>query len=179
MQKLVLIGIDPGIRDTALVAMTINVPGRTVTTRTRVWSNVVTRNQGTFHVSEDFLRDLRAFVDMCILGYQVKFMGVEGYRQRGRDIRQDQGMLALIQAIRHTLPSSVVIDNTGIKKIVTEDMLKLFRLNRFQERTYHADLKSAARVALKLGIQKEQVNEVLSDFVRDNLGENQWRFSLM
>ena len=82
-------------------------------------------------------------------------------------------MTNLVQTINGAVNTCFIVDNTGIKNVVTEPMLKLFQVNRFPS-TYHADLKSAARVALKIGIANAITNELLSSFVRDNLGENKW-----
>jgi hypothetical protein len=53
-------------------------------------------------------------------------------------------------------------------------MLKLFGCQRFTG-TNHADLKSAARVALKGGIDIPPLNKQLADYVRDNLNGTPWQ----
>ena len=80
-------------------------------------------------------------------------------------------MQVLIHDTNETLKPSRVVDNTGIKLVVKEDLLKMFHVSRFP-RTNHADLKSAARVALKTGIYS--VNELMSDYVLDHLEGRQW-----
>ena len=89
---------------------------------------------------------------------------------------QDQRMGDLIQTINRWLPQSTIVDNTGIKKVVKQGLLEMMHLDRFKRGGNHADLKSAARVALVLGIKNEDINLLLSDFVADNLDGRSWSF---
>ena len=163
---MILVGIDPGIVDTAAVKLTFNFEQETWSLRTRVWSNVTERlGLNDVHVQQEFLDDLRAFCETAPF--------IEGFRQRGRDTLQDQRMLALIRELKQGLKGSTIVDNTGIRKIVTEPMMKLFEVSRFPG-TNHADLKSAARVALAGGIKSEELNPLLARFVTQRLLENKW-----
>ena len=72
---------------------------------------------------------------------------------------------------------STVVDNTGVKKVVKEPLLKLLKANRWPG-TNHADLKSAARIALKGMMQNEDYNRYLSNVIHQHfvLGL-EWEFS--
>lgn len=167
---MILIGIDPGIVDTAAVRIELDLTMYTWSVKPRVWHNVTTRvGQNNIKVSQTFLDELQYF---C---YEkpAAHVYVEGFRQRGRDTKSDARMLKLVDEIKRTTRGRVV-DNTGIKKIVTEPMLKLFQANRF-EYTNHSDLKSAARVALAGGIKDEDLNPLLAQFVVDNLEGSPWQ----
>jgi hypothetical protein len=174
--QVTLIGIDPGIRDTGIVSIHLDTIREKWHVTTQVWNDVTHQERLTQTISPDFLDEITAFVDHENMENKATFVGIEGYRQRGNDVRQDQRMLALVNAIHDTLKGSHIVDNTGIKNVVTEPMLKLFKVDKFHK-TFHADLKSAARVALKLGINNEVLNRVLSDFVRDNLNGTPWQSS--
>ena len=172
--QLTLIGIDPGIVDTGVISIRLDTIREQWNITTQVWTNVTRRDKQALVIDSDFLDELTAFVYHEEMENKATFTGIEGYRPRGRDMRLDQNMQGLVQSIHGTIKGSVIVDNTGIKNVVKEPMLKLFRVNKFPS-THHADLKSAARVALKLGINNEFLNRILSDFVRDNLnGSSPW-----
>jgi predicted ATPase len=178
--QLTLIGIDPGIVDSGAVAVTLDFEKRTVYITTKLWSYVTERsktNKQKIIVSEKFLDELREFAQW--LRRDTKgpvFVGIEGYRPRGFNIDQDARMTDLVQTINRNLPQSKVVDNTGIKKVVKQGLLDMMNLSRFKRGGNHSDLKSAARVALVLGIKNEGMNALLSDFVRDNLDGLSWSF---
>lgn len=174
MNRLSLIGIDPGIVDTGATCLRLDFERKTFRVRARAWTQVTSKNGWTIDVSHNFLDELAGFVQEEREEALV-FVGIEGYRERGYNSSQDQKMIHLIQVINETLPGSVIIDNTGIKKIVTNSTMKLFGMERFEHGGNHADLKSAGRVALRLGISMDPVNTLLSDFMHDNLiGGRPW-----
>lgn len=176
MTKVTLIGIDPGIVDTGVVALRLDSQERTWSVKFHFWHVVTyrdTNNRSVIRLNNHFQDGLRAFVEHEEALAPV-FVGVEGYRQRGNNMRQDQDMLYMVQAIHKLVPGSQIIDNTGIKNVVTRDMLKLFGVARFNVATNHADLVSAARVALKLGIGITPINEILYGFVVDNVEGTSW-----
>lgn len=168
-----LIGIDPGIVDTGAVCISMDVEERQWTVLTDVYSNVTSRDGFQVIVDTHFLDDLAAFTQDNTQG--LTLIGIEGYRQRGKNQRQDQAMLHLVQTLRATVPGSVIVDNTGIKKTVTQKALELFRAHRFKS-TNHADLKSAARVALLVGLKHEEVNMAIAGFMTDQLGGRPWEY---
>ncbi|UXE04097.1 RuvC-like resolvase [Microbacterium phage Fullmetal] len=174
--KLTLLGVDPGVRDTGAVALVIDPSTRQLEVVTRVWNGVIQRDGFSVSIDEAFLLDLARF-ERGLRGDGPVLSGVEGYRPRGKNSRQDEEMTQLVQNVRATLPHCRIIDNTGIKDVVTQDLLQLFWVSRFKQTTNHADLKSAARVALKIGIDGEATNILLSDYVRDNVfggADKQW-----
>jgi hypothetical protein len=173
MTQLTLIGVDPGIVDTGVVSIKLDSLRETLQVTTQVWSDVTEKNGHGINVDSFFLDDLAGFVQHEEAENSATFTFVEGYRPRGRDMIQDRKMSILVQTINHTLKGSKIVDNTGIKKVVTEPLLKLFGCSRFVG-THHADLKSAARVALKGGIDITPLNRILSDYVRDNLNGTSW-----
>ena len=169
---MILLGVDPGIVDTAAVKISLDMDARKWSVQTRVWHNVTARlGQNNIEVDPHFVMGLSefAFVDPAVQVF------IEGYRQRGRDTKQDARMLKLVDEIKRSIRSSEIVDNAGIKKIVTEPMLKLFNVSRF-EYTNHSDLKSAARVALAGGIKRPILNYNLAMFVRDNLRGQSWQY---
>ena len=172
--KLTLIGIDPGIRDTACVVIKLNTQTKKWRVQGYVWHDVTSRNGRSIDIDQKFLDQLEmtALRETRLNG--ATFVGIEGYRQRGKDQAQDQNMITLVQEIQHRIKGSTIVDNTGIKKIVSNDLLKLFQAYHFGVKTNHGDLTSAARVALALGIKTDALNEILSEFVDDNIYGEAW-----
>ena len=175
MTKLSLGGIDPGIKDTGAVALRIDTAAREWSIRHKVWSDVTSRaaaNSRVILIDPTFESELAEFFAIEE-SWGPNFVGVEGYRQRGNNVRQDQDMLHMVQSIHKMIPGSTIVDNTGIRNVVTQDLLKLFQMRRFPA-TNHADLVSASRVALKVGISVPVLNEVLYNFVLDNAEGEPW-----
>ena len=101
---------------------------------------------------------------------------IEGYRPRSH-FSTDARMVAAVSELRKALPGSKVLDNTGVKKIVTPALIRLLQSDRWSISTHHDDLTSAARIAV-LGMMKDpELNMVLADFVRDSIHNSPWAIS--
>ena len=168
--KITLIGIDPGIVDTGLVALTLDVEAKTLDIQHRVWSNVTRRAGTSILVEGEFLNELVLFIK-SLSG--VPFIYIEGFRNRGRDMHQDQKMTVLVHQIQAVLKTSHIVDNTGVKKVVKEGLLNLMHISRWPK-TNHADLKSAARIALKGAIENTTLNQMVATYVQDTLKGHLW-----
>lgn len=168
--KFTLIGIDPGVKDTGLVVIRLDVEERTIGIKPHVFEDVTKIYKGTFDIKPSYLDDISQIVQNEEAENPRTYKWIEGYMPRGYNVRQDQAMTNLVDATNHTLPGSVVVDNRGVKNIVTEDTMKLFHVARFNKGTNHADLKSAARIALRGGIDRpDDVNPVLAQYMIDHL----------
>ena len=62
------------------------------------------------------------------------------------------------------LPSAKIINNSGVKSIVTKELLQLLDLYDWPT-THHNDLRSAARIALLAMLRDERANNRLAEFV--------------
>ena len=175
MKKALLIGVDPGIVDTALAWLYLNKGAREFVSRYKVWRDVTftVKGKGTT-VHSGFLAELQQVVVKAHKQGVPVYVFIEGYRNRGLDMRQDQKMTVLISAIRQAVPESVVIDNTGVKNVVTEEVLRLLGLHRNEVKTNHADIKSARRIALKGAYQDPELNTLVADLVFDRLTGEAW-----
>jgi len=171
--QLNLIGGDPGLVDTAATAILLDFDAKTIEVQTQVWSRVVkTSPKGwAIEVKQSFMLELNQF---CMNRPGLTLRAVENYRPRGRNMKQDQQMTEMVQVCAEAM-SGTIVDNTGIKKIVKEPLLKMFHCARFAS-TNHADSKSAARVALRRGIENVAINMLLADYVRDHLEDRPWLF---
>lgn len=97
---------------------------------------------------------------------------VEGYRPR-QNLTPDRKMQEGVAAIR-AATGGKVLDNMGVKKIITPDLMKVFGVWTFSTTTHHQDLRSAARIALLGAVKDDQLNPIIADIVRDYLDGNPW-----
>lgn len=173
--KLILQGIDPGIVDTGMVSMVFDFSAKTLTNTGRTWTGVATRRGHSLHVSPVFLTQILKVTegDNPKKGDYSRYTYIEGFRNRGRDSHQDQTMTVLVQSIQRQLAGSRVIDNTGIRKVVTRDLLQLFEVSRWP-RTNHSDLLSASRVALKGALEDPELNQLIASVVMEQHERETW-----
>lgn len=169
--KVTLIGVDPGVVDTALAVLRLDTESKTYNVHSRVWTGVSRMEKQKFIIQQAFLQRLGEETRRWGTG-DVVVRAVEGYRNRGNNMRQDQQMSAMVEACSKAIKGSTIVDNTGVKNVVKPGLMKLFNFG-FQ-RTNHRDLESAVRIAIKLGLADDDANKALSDFVLDHLLGTPW-----
>jgi hypothetical protein len=74
-------------------------------------------------------------------------------------------------ALRRSLPGVEILDNTGVKKVVTKPLMQLLGCWDFPTVTHHQDLRSAARIALYGGLKDQDINSLLTQIVMKQLGK--------
>jgi hypothetical protein len=165
-----IVGVDPGIVHTGVVLVrflphvkTIEVLNEAVDARTV--NRPVEREAQLWlakHAVEGFHRERN----------QPR-MFIEAYRPRSH-FAEDKRMGDLIREFKRLFPKANVLDNTGVKKVVRPELLRLLGLWKFSTVTHHQDLRSAARIAV-LGMLKDpDLNLVVSNVVRDHLAGRTW-----
>ena len=95
MTLMTLIGVDNGIQDTGAVAISLDSKEKTWSVRSQVWTGVPRRDEKTkriINLDPAFTVGLPLFVKQEE-NEAPTFIGIEGYRQRGNNVRQDQDML--------------------------------------------------------------------------------------
>ena len=136
-------GIDPGLVNTGVVRMIIHTDKRMVLIEPSVYVGIPADTIRTNFNGEDTVF-------------------VEAYRQRSH-FSEDTEMLEGIRELMSKLPKkSKLLDNSGVKKIITEEMLHVLNLRKFPgAASNHQDVKSAARIML-LGMAKDpELNPIL------------------
>lgn len=98
---------------------------------------------------------------------------IEGYRPRSH-LQQDKQMTQAVTDMRRALPGSVVLQNTGVKKVIRQPLMELVGCWRFSTPTHHQDLRSAARIALLGMCKDEEMNRLLATVVADHLDGRTW-----
>lgn len=98
---------------------------------------------------------------------------IEKYQPRSH-LNTDAEMTKLLVELKQRLPSSQVLLNTGVKKVVKKPLMELLDVWKFSTVTHHQDLRSAARIAV-LGMLKNNThNALLTRVVRDHLAGRTW-----
>jgi hypothetical protein len=96
---------------------------------------------------------------------------VEAYRDRGTVFNTHGTMRNIEAALRRSLPGVEILDNTGVKKVVTKPLMQLLDCWDFPTVTHHQDIRSAARIALYGGLKDPEINSYLTQIVMKRLGK--------
>lgn len=98
---------------------------------------------------------------------------IEDYKPRSH-FSTDARMTEAVRDMR-AATGGVVLNNTGVKKVVRQPLMELLGVWKFSTVTHHQDLRSAARIAL-LGMLKDpHMNRLLFDVVLDHIEGRTWR----
>lgn len=160
MVYLTAMGVDPGLVHTGVVTLTLDRGRREFFTDHRVLDGV-----GPVALSE--LEDLRAG---WLPHKGASF--VEAYRPRSAyDSDARMGKAVSDIAAMGFKP----INNTGVKKVVRVDLMKLLNLWTFSTPTHHQDLRSAAYIMIYGLLKNPRTNKVLAGFVSDHVAGHTWQ----
>lgn len=153
-----LVGIDPGIVHTGVVDLQINQAAKVWLVRSRVVAGLKTED-----------------VKAAVADIKPDRVFIEAYRPRS-NFDTDSRMGEAINIWKHSLPNSSTVLNTGVKKVIGSDVMKLLGMWRFALPTHHQDLRSAARILLYGAYKDEDLNAVLYEIVTDQLSDTpQWK----
>ena len=155
-----VIGIDPGLVDTGVVAMTFKPNLKTLWVEHNV-------SPGT---------DFTGLADSIYRpgAPRPTAVFIEKYRPR-LTLNSDVRMVQAEQDLKRAIPDAKILQNMGIKRVIPQTLMEVFGVWTWPTVTHHQDLRSAARIAL-LGMVKEpRLNAVTADVVRDHLEGRPWR----
>lgn len=133
-------GIDPGLVHTGVVGITLDNLKRTIRVRSHIINGP---NPGAVAAAVD----------------QRATLFIEKYEDRGTVFSTHNEMRVFEVALKSALPRATVLSNTGVKKVVTEQMLRVLGLTGFRT-THHKDLESAARIAVFGGLKDPAINAI-------------------
>ena len=71
-----------------------------------------------------------------------------------------------------------LLRNTGVKKVVTQELMELCHCWKFPSKTHHQDLRSAARIALLGMMLDDTLNQVLYAYVTDSIDGRKWNVTV-
>lgn len=150
-----IVGIDPGLVHTGVVVMEFEGPELAVS---------------SFVIEGTDSHAVQACDELGPLRLESEHVFIEAYRPRGNSYGTDPKMRALMAEFKHMLPRATVVDNTGVKQVVSQELLELLGLWRFSTTTHHQDLRSAARIGLYGALKDDALNRVVYDYVTQNEG---------
>lgn len=154
-----VIGIDPGLVDTGVVSLTF---------RPRLHILVVEHGvvDGTnADLVKEWVLDPKRTPATHIF--------IEAYRPR-QNLGSDVRMVQAEQDLKRALPTAKILPNTGVKRVIPQQLMEVCGVWSWPTATHHQDLRSAARIALLGMVKDHRLNTVLADMVRDRLEGNAW-----
>lgn len=147
-----IFGIDPGIVHTGVVVLRFNGDEYSMEDRVFLGKDAATPADWVY---DEMDKDAHVFI--------------ESYRPRGNSFGTDGPMRDLLQEFRKELPGARIIDNTGVKNVITRELMQVFGVWDFQTPTHHQDLRSAARIALYGGVKDDTLNKLLYRYAVNQL----------
>jgi hypothetical protein len=155
-----VIGVDPGIVDTGCVSM------------------VFKPNLKTLHIEHIVIAgdDAPAVTSWVTHPNRPskRFVFVEAYRPRLK-LDSDQRMVQAESNLRQLLTDAAFLPNTGVKRVIPQQLMEVFGVWSWPTITHHQDLRSAARIALLGMVKDTRLNAIMADVVRDHLEGRPWR----
>ena len=149
--SLQVFGIDPGIVHTGLVELNWDFHNRKLRVNARSVDGI----------TEQSVIELQKRIGQRM--WRKSNIIVEEYRPKSH-FSTDTKMVEGQAMLKLHLPSAKIINNSGVKSIVTKELLQLLDLYDWPT-THHNDLRSAARIALFAMLRDERANNRLAEFV--------------
>lgn len=150
--SLQVFGIDPGIVHTGLVELNWDFHNQELRITARSVDGI----------TEQSVIELRRCIQRRV-GRKSNII-VEEYRPKSH-FSSDTKMVEGQAMLKSYLPSAKIINNSGVKSIVSKELLQLLNLYDWSTTTHHNDLRSAARIALLAMLRDERANNRLAKFV--------------
>jgi len=155
-----IVGVDPGVVHTGLVVFMFDEINRRVYVR-----------HGYLEAVD--IPNIRAWIAGQTVGGDVTIF-VEDYHQwPGLPI--DEYMVQAVGRVKQELPTAKLIRNTGSKLVVRVKLTDLLGVTKFPTATHHADIESAARIALYGMLKDSRMNEMLFRLIDDQLNGIPWK----
>lgn len=155
-----VIGVDPGLVHTGIVMLDFDVEKRELTVDHRVVDGL------------DPNMTRLCIDDMTPMPLSTLDIFIEWYRPRS-GFSVDERMVQANHTFRSTLGGKL-LRNTGVKKVVTQELMQLCHVWKFSTTTHHQDLRSAARIALLGMMLDTTLNEVLYTYCTDTTDGRDW-----
>ena len=160
-----VIGVDPGIVHTGIVMLDFDTDDRELIVDHRVVDGLDSA------VARQEITDMaihKQFVTLIIY--------IEQYRPRS-GFGVDERMVQANADFKRDL-DGWLLRNTGVKKVVTQELMELCHCWKFPSKTHHQDLRSAARIALLGMMLDDTLNQVLYTFATDMQDGRTWNVTV-
>ena len=151
-------GVDPGLVDTGLVTITLNNENRSI------------------HVMATALRntDAETVADYLTNSQDLGAVFVEKYLDRGTTFSTHSEMREFETLLKKLVPSIVLLNNTGVKQVVKDDMLRRLHCYDFPT-TRHRDLQAAARIGIYGALKDPAANSLIYQCLIDDVRGKPWQ----
>ena len=156
-----VIGVDPGLVHTGIVMLDFDFEKRRLTIDHRLVDGLD---------STSARQDVEAMTKHK--PYSTLDIFIEWYRPRS-GFSVDERMVLANNDFRSDLHGRL-LRNTGVKKVVTKELMELAHVWSFKTSTHHQDLRSAARIALLGMMLDPALNKALYIFATDNTDGRNW-----
>ena len=161
MYNPIIVGVDPGIVHTGVVSLEFDEEDKSLD----IW-----------HAAIDGPNALATGLAIEAwhpgVPFHLMHIFIEWYRPRS-GFSVDERMVQANGEFRTVLQGNL-LRNTGVKKVVAPELMKLLNVWSFPTSTHHQDVRSAARIAL-LGMMLDPVlNRLLYSFVTDTIDGRDW-----
>lgn len=154
-----IIGVDPGVVHTGVVLIRILPHAKQVEIRHEAVAGTATKEVALWIIRNSIEPKAPVFI--------------EAFRPRS-NFGHDQQMVAAVSEMHKAVPGSTVLQNTGVKRVVTQQLMELLGVWKFSTPTHHQDLRSAARIALLGAMKDEEMNLILANVTRDGIDGQPW-----
>ena len=161
-----VIGVDPGIVHTGIVMLDFDADRRELTVAHRVVDGLNTQQS---RADIEGLTEHKQFVTLDIF--------IEYYVPRS-GFSTDERMVQANADFRQALDGKL-LRNTGVKKVVTKELMELCHVWSFGTTTHHQDLRSAARIARLGMMQDPALNQVLYTYCTDTTDGRNWNVRIL
>ena len=150
-------GVDPGLRNTGVVVIQMD-------SIQKILKVTATAIDGA---------DVAAVSDAIKYHDHISVF-IERYEDRGTVFGTHAEMRAMEHELKLAMPKAKLLSNTGIKKVVTDEMLDEFGLLHLAT-TNHRDLQAAARIGLLGALRVPAMNSVIYGFLIDQVRGETWQ----
>lgn len=154
-----VIGVDPGLVHTGVVSMAF-IPAD---------KKIVVRHLVVTGPDPEAVKEWIAVTHPNL----KPFIFVERYVPRQR-LSTDERMVKAEAAFMAGLAGAKWIRNTGVKQVVSPELMNMLGVWTFPAVTHHQDLRSAARIGLYGMMKNPHLNPVLAGAIRDYLDGVEW-----
>ena len=161
--KYVVIGIDPGIVTTGIVAYAI-------------YPNIRLISVAHTAIVGCDVQDIQAFLKRYTMDgpRPWTYLFVEAYRPRSH-FDTDALMGVAVNDIKRMGDDIYALDNTGVKNVVSRALLELLNSWNFSTKSNHQDVRSAARIAILGMLKNKTLNRLLAQVVFSKInGDSEW-----
>ena len=152
-----IIGIDPGLVHTGLVVFELDDDKQEYAMSYEVFDGL----------------DTAGAAALCSK-YPEAAVFIEDYRARSH-YDTDARMTAGVSQFRQAIPGSKLLSNTGVKQVVTQELMDVLDVWSFKTTTNHQDLRSAARIGLYGALKDDATNWILYQIVVDYHNSRRWK----